>query len=115
MNINLNDLKELLRVESTTISSFVGQAVIIRTYSAGVHFGRLLEKQGNEVILGEARRLFYWKTNGGLSLSEVSLTGLHDDSKVCAPVSSIWLEAIEIIPCTPEASASILGKKNYVS
>ena len=53
---------ELLGAKNTSaaksgFNSFaIGQEVIIRTYSAGVWFGRLKEKSGNEVILTEARR-----------------------------------------------------------
>lgn len=36
-----------------------GKTVIIRTYSAGVWFGNLALKAGNEVILENARRM--WK------------------------------------------------------
>jgi hypothetical protein len=35
----------------------IGKKVIIRTYSAGVWFGLLTQKAGNEVILHGARRL----------------------------------------------------------
>ncbi len=96
------------------IENFVGEKVIIRTYTAGVFYGELSEKSGSEVILKNARRLYYWKTTDkGISLSEVANSGLHDDSKVCAPVSSIWLQAIEIIPCTKSAIKSIEGKNEY--
>lgn len=97
-----------------TIQSFVGEKVIIRTQSAGVHYGELVEKSGKEVILNNSRRLWYWKTaNSGISLNEVANEGLHKDSKTCAPVSSIWLEAIEIIPCTKAAIKSIEAQNEY--
>lgn len=96
------------------LQSLVGETVIIRTYSAGVHFGKLVEKDGNEVILEKARRLYYWKTNGGISLSEVATTGLHEDSKVCVPLDKLWLEAIEIISCTEKAIKSIYGMEDHV-
>ena len=93
--------------------SLLGKKVIIRTYSAGVHYGELVEKEGNEVILNNSRRLWYWKTNGGISLSEVAKTGLNSDSKVCTKVDNLWLQAIEIIPCTDEAIKSIESQNDY--
>ena len=122
MNIDDLTLKQIKEINSliggnntsNTLNSMIGKFVIVRTYSAGVHFGELSEKAGNEVILKNARRLYYWKTNGGISLSEVALTGLHDDSKVCSPVD-IWLEAIEVIPCSLDSIASISEKKSYVA
>ena len=61
MEVTLKEIAELLGAKNTTaqsgLDSFViGQEVIIRTYSAGVWFGRLKEKSGNEVIITEARR-----------------------------------------------------------
>jgi hypothetical protein len=95
-------------------NGLVGKKVIIRTYSAGVHYGELSEKDGNEVILKNAHRIWYWKTpNKGISLSEVANAGLDKESKVCSPVESIWLEAIEIIPCTKEAIKSIEATNEY--
>lgn len=95
-------------------SMLVGKKCIIRTYSAGAHFGEVSEKEGKEVILKNARRLWYWKTtNKGISLSEVANGGLAKDSKVCAPVDLIWLEAVEIIPCTKEAIKNIEAQDEY--
>ena len=93
----------------------VGTYSIIRTYSAGVWFGKVLRKQENEIILGEARRLYYWQVDGGgISLSEISIHGLTNNSKVCEAVEKIWLQPIEIIPCTEKAIKSIQSKKSYV-
>ena len=35
-------------------------AVLIRTYSAGVHFGYLKRREGKEVELVNTRRVWYW-------------------------------------------------------
>lgn len=93
---------------------FLNKKVIIRTYSAGAHFGELIEKSGNEVILKNSRRIWYWVTaNKGISLSEVAIDGLNSESKICSPIDLLWLEAIEIIPCTQEAIKSIESQKEY--
>ena len=89
-----------------TLNTFVGKKVIVRTCYAGVHFGRIIEKAGNEVILKDSRRLYYWKCKQSISLSSIAKYGIHSDSRVCAPVD-IWIEAIELIPCTDEAIKSI--------
>ena len=45
--------------EAKGINDFaIGKEVIIRTYSAGVWFGVLKQKAGNEVILTKARRMY---------------------------------------------------------
>lgn len=91
-----------------TLSSMIGKKVIVRTYSAGVWFGTLSEKDGAEVILTNARRMWYWHAAESISLSGCALYGIKQDkSKIVAPVASVWLEAIEIIPTTEVATASI--------
>jgi hypothetical protein len=95
-------------------NNLINKKVIVRTYSAGVFFGELIEKVKDEIILKNARRLYYWKTiNQGLSLSEVAMFGLHDDSRVCAPTQLHWMRAIELIPCTKKAIKSIEEKNDY--
>ena len=92
-----------------SVDSFViGKEVIIRTYSAGVWFGRLKEKAGDEVILTEARRMWRWWAKKSISLSGVALYGIkHEDSRIAGAVDSVWLQAIEIIPISGTAAESI--------
>ena len=86
----------------------IGKEVIIRTYSAGVWFGVLKQKAGNEVILTKARRMYKWWAKESISLSGVARYGIkQDDSKICGELDSVWLEAIEIIPVTGNAAESI--------
>lgn len=80
--------------------------VIVRTYSAGVHFGYLVRREGKEVELERSRRI--WRWYGANSCSGLATTGLDTArSTVAAPVGIVLTEAIEIIDCTPEAVASI--------
>lgn len=86
----------------------IGKEVIIRTYSAGVWFGVLTQKAGNEVILTKARRMYKWWAKESISLSGVARHGIkQNDSKICGELYSVWLEAIEIIPVTGNAAESI--------
>ncbi len=84
--------------------------VIVRTYSAGVHAGYLKSRSGKEVVLVNARRLWFWK--GAATLSQLAMEGVKSpsDCKFPCEVSSITLtEAIEVIPATAAAKASIDG------
>ena len=86
----------------------IGKEVIIRTYSAGVWFGVLSQKAGNEVILTKARRMYQWWAKESISLSGVARHGIkQEESKICGEVDSVWIEAIEIIPVTGNAADSI--------
>jgi hypothetical protein len=77
--------------------------VIVRTHSAGVHYGTLVRRDGREVVLSDARRIYRWR--GANTLHELSKRGLdHSYSRVSEPVREIVLtEAIEVIPCEEAA------------
>jgi hypothetical protein len=82
--------------------------VIVRTYSAGVFAGLLESRKGQEVVLRDARRIWYW--SGAASLSELALRGTckPGECKFPAPVPRVeLLQAIEILDVTPEARKSI--------
>lgn len=88
--------------------------VIIRTYSAGVFAGILSEREGKEVKLTKARRLWYW--DGAFTLSEIAMNGVKkpENCKFACEVDEIILtEAIEIIKCRDGAQRIIRGVKNY--
>ena len=112
MKVTLKEIAELFGMKNTAaesgLNSFIGQEVIIRTYAAGVWFGRLKEKSGNEVILTEARRMWRWWAEESISLSGVALHGINQEkSRIAGAVESVWLQAIEIIPVSGKAAESI--------
>ena len=85
----------------------IGKQCLIRTYSAGVHFGTLLAQKKREVTLGTARRIWLWK--GANTLNEIAVSGINKDgSRVSVPVEIIVLtEAVEIIPMTDKAVSNL--------
>ena len=81
---------------------------IIRTYSAGVHFGEIVRREGKEVELTNARRIWCWE--GAASLSQMATDGVSkpDECKFSVRVNSIILtEAIEIIRCSEKAAKNL--------
>lgn len=88
------------------------QYVICRTYSAGVFAGYLFTREGNEVVLKYARRIWYW--DGAASLSQLAMEGTSspDTCKFPCEVDEVTLlNVIEIIPTTEKARLSIIGVK----
>lgn len=82
--------------------------VIVRTYSAGVFAGELIERNGKEVTLANARRLWYW--SGAASLSQLAMEGTKKPEACkfpCAVDRVVLTEAIEVISTTPAAEKSI--------
>lgn len=86
----------------------VGKYLIVRTYSAGVFAGEFVSKEGREVILRNARRIWYWA--GSSSLSQLAMEGTKDPANCkfpCTVNSILLLECIEIIEVTEIARKSI--------
>ena len=81
--------------------------VLIRTYSAGVHFGELIERNGNEVKLANSRRIWRWR--GANTLSEIANNGISKEySRVAEAVPThTVLGVIEILPLSDKALASL--------
>lgn len=92
----------------------INKKVIVRGDKSGVFFGTLKEKNGREVTLEKCRRLWYW--DGAASISQLALEGTSKprDCKFTVTVDEIVImDAIEIIPCTNDAIASIEGVKEW--
>ena len=90
------------------MNPFTGQKVIVSTYSAGVHFGEVLDGNGKEVLLKDAKRI--WRWNGANTLNEIALRGVASTSQISDAVPRILLtEAIEVIPCSEVAIVSLDG------
>lgn len=83
----------------------MSKAVVVRTYSAGVFFGTLVERRGKEVDLINARRIWSWR--GANTISEIALRGVGSGSRVAEPVTITLTEAIEIIDASPAAVAAM--------
>jgi hypothetical protein len=92
----------------------LSEIVLIRTYSAGVHFGTLKEhdRANQVVVLTNAKRLHYW--DGSCSLSQVAVSGVGKGSRISVSVPEITLaRAIEIIPMSKEAATQMMEAKEW--
>ena len=81
---------------------------IVRADRAGVFFGHIKERNGDEVVMTEVRRIWYW--NGAASISQLAMEGVkHPElSKFTVTVHEMTiLGVIEIIPCSEEAVKNI--------
>jgi hypothetical protein len=94
----------------------VGQYVIVRTYSAGVFAGTLVRRDGKEVELENARRIWYWA--GAASLSELAVKGTKKPQQCKFPTAVpkvVLTESIEILSVTPQARESIEGVHEWAA
>ena len=83
---------------------------IVRTHSAGVFAGYIESRTGQEVVMRDARRIWYWE--GAASLSQLATDGTAKPENCKFPVAVDrveLLQVIEILDCTSKAAKSING------
>ena len=86
----------------------LGKRCMVRTYSAGVFAGTLQARDGKEVLVKRARRIWHWV--GAASLSQLAQSGTSNPEGCKFPeaVDEVLLtEVVEIIPITAVAGATI--------
>jgi hypothetical protein len=89
---------------------------MVRTQNAGVFAGTVRSRDGGEITLTDARRIWYWA--GAASLSQLALEGTSrpKECKFPAPVTEVMLlGVIEIIPISDSAAASIAKVPAWVA
>ena len=104
--IMINNIEYVKKDKTATMVDGL-KPVIVRTYSSGVFYGYLESRNGKEVVLRHARRMWQWF---GASLSECAQSGTPDKSKCKFPESVDrieLLEAIEILDLTDKAKKSL--------
>lgn len=91
-----------------------GKKVIVRTDNAGLFFGTLKEKDGNEVTLANARKLYYW--DGANAPEEIAVNGVANPENCKFTViveEMVVLGANQIIQCTDNAVKIIEGVEEW--
>ena len=109
--ISINGM-EYVKKSDVVVKELDNDYFIVRTYSAGVFAGEIVERNGKEVLMKNARRIWYW--DGAASLSQLSIDGTSKPENCQFPeeMAEVTLtEVIEIIKCTKKARASIAGVK----
>lgn len=84
------------------------QYYIIRCYEAGVFFAQIEKREGNDVTLLNARKIFYW--SGAAAVEQLAMTGPMNpgECKITMVVPRMTvMNPIQIIPCTQEATDAI--------
>lgn len=84
------------------------QKFIVRCYGAGVFYGEIVNRNGQEAELANVRQI--WRWSGAASLMQLASEGVSRprDCKFTVTVDSLIVtQVIEIIPCTEKAIKSI--------
>jgi hypothetical protein len=88
--------------------------VIVRSDRAGVFFGMLKEKNGQEVRLSDVRKLHYW--DGAAAVEELAMSGTNkpENCRFTVTVPEMVIDqAIQVIPCTEKSIESIKSVKEW--
>ena len=112
--IMLDGVKYVLQTEQAKNAPSLNglEYKIIRCEKSGVFAGYIKQRNGTEVTILQARRIFYW--SGAASLSQLAIdgTGKPSECKFPEEVSEITvLDAIELLNVTEKAKKSIDGVK----
>lgn len=90
------------------------QQYIVRCDRSGVFYGEIESRNGQDVVMKNARCL--WRWFGAASLMQLAIEGVNqpESCKFTVMVDSLEvLDAIEILPCTDAAVKSIEAVKPW--
>lgn len=84
--------------------------VVVRSADSGAWLGKLESRDGTEVVLKDAIRLWYW--DGAASLSQLAAEGVNkpDNCKFGVPLKSAAILGVcEVLDATEDASVCVRG------
>lgn len=87
---------------------------IVRCDRAGVFYGEIASRNGQEVEMKDVRNIWYW--DGAATVMQLAAEGVSKPKtcKFSVPVESLLLlEVIQIIPCTDKAVESLDAVKPW--
>ena len=97
------------KIPSNIYDDCLGKYCIIRSYGAGVFFGKVEQIEDNYTIkLSNARRIHYWDNHTASSCTDIALYGINENNKnsgdgtrIARVIDIHYIsQIIEIIPCS---------------
>ena len=92
------------------------QKYIVRSVEAGIFYGYITEKEGNEVTMKDVRCL--WRWGGANSLNDLASYGVKDPEEcrfTNAHETITILGVCEILSCSDEAVKVIDGVSDWIA
>lgn len=90
------------------------QYYIVRADRAGVFFGQIAAKNGDEVTMNQCRKIHYW--DGAVAVEQLAVDGTSkpENCRLTVTVDNATImQVIQIIPCTDKAVESLKGVKEW--
>lgn len=92
------------------MEKFINQKCVFRGDRSGVFFGTLLEQEGEQVLIGNCRRLWYWEGANSLTdIANIGTTCPKNCKFTIATESMMITDCIEVLPCTEQAIKVLEG------
>lgn len=90
------------------------QMYVVRCAQAGVFFGQIKERNGNEVTMANVRKLWYW--DGACAVEQLAVDGTKKpgECQFTVMVSEMVLTGvIQILACTDKAAESLAAVREW--
>lgn len=88
------------------------QYYIVRAEKAGVFFGKIKERKGDEVTMTDVRKIWGWC--GACAVEQIAVDGVSEESRLTVTVKEMTIiGACQIIPCTEKATENLLVIKEW--
>jgi len=87
---------------------------IVRARGAGVFYGQIKERNGKEVTMTNARRIYFW--SGATDCSQLAAEGVKNPQSckfTIAVDDVVLLDVVEIQSCTARAVVSLNGAQEW--
>lgn len=88
------------------------QYYIVRAEKAGVFFGKIKERKGDEVTMTDVRKIWEWQ--GACAVEQIAVDGVSEKSRLTLTVREmVVLGVCQIISCTEKATKNLLAIKDW--
>ena len=90
------------------------QMYVVRCAQAGVFFGQIKERNGDEVTMTNVRKLWYW--DGACAVEQLAVDGTkkpHDCEFTVMVSEMVLTGVIQILACTDKAAESLAAVREW--
>lgn len=94
--------------------NFEGKYCLVCGQNSGIYVGEVAKHNGAEMLLKNARRIYYW--SGAATVMQIAVEGVKnpENTKFTICVGEIGLfDVISVMPCTEKAQKAIEELKEW--
>lgn len=111
----MNALNGMVNSAQTETEIADNRYCVVRAYSAGVFFGKIVSKNGDEITMDDCQKIHYWDGAGAVEQLAVDGVSKPQNCRFTVPVNSSIIKGwIQILPCTEKAITSLKGVPKWI-